>query len=72
LVPEATRVAYRSTDENAGYIRVVNADGSGDHRLAGPGRQDQAAELTITLTPPGAKKKIQLAVSVVSSSKALP
>lgn len=31
--PDATRVAYRSTSENWGYFRVVNADGTGDHPL---------------------------------------
>lgn len=31
--PGGTQVAYRSTSENFGYFRVVNADGSGDHGL---------------------------------------
>jgi hypothetical protein len=32
--PDGARVAYRQTNEGAGYVRVVNADGSGDHPLA--------------------------------------
>jgi Tol biopolymer transport system component len=33
--PDATKLAYRSTVGNDGHLRVVGADGSGDHALAG-------------------------------------
>ncbi len=33
--PSGAQIAYRSTSENYGYFRVVNADGSGDHGLPG-------------------------------------
>ena len=54
--PDGTRIAYRSTTDNDGHIRVVHADGSQDIGLAGVAQENDYAP---SWSPDGARVAFQ-------------